>query len=75
MRKPVCFFACAKTDTDQLRNNCNPSTSFFQNFKSLAIFNGCTRLVLDLVGNPDDRFSRVWAHMIIQMLTVFVLQI
>ena len=34
-----------------------------QNFKSLASSSGCTgRFVSDLVGNPEDRFSRVAAH-------------
>ena len=35
-----------------------------QNFKPLAIFCDCTaRLVSDLVGNPDDRFSHNEAHL------------
>ena len=36
---------------------------YSQNFKSLACFCDCTgRFVLDLVGNPEDSFSRVAAH-------------
>ena len=36
---------------------------FFLNFKLLAIFYSCTgQFVSDLVGNPEDRFSRVAAH-------------
>ena len=40
------------------------SLSFsFLNFKPLAILCGCTaRFVLDLVGNPEDRFSHNEAH-------------
>ena len=35
-----------------------------ESFKPLAIFCGCTaRVVFDLVGNPDDRFSHNEAHM------------
>ena len=34
-----------------------------RNFKLLAFFCDCTgRFVSDLVGNPEDRFSRVSAH-------------
>ena len=38
-----------------------------QNFKILALYCDCTgRFVSDLVGNPEDRFSRVAAHSIKQ---------
>ena len=73
-RKPT-FRICENKDTDQLRGNretdqrfCfrrmnNPSTSLIQYFKHLAIFCDCTaRFVSDLVGHPDDRFSRDAVH-------------
>ena len=38
-------------------------STYIQNFKVLALFCDCTdRFVLDLVGNPEDRFSHVAAH-------------
>ena len=38
------------------------------NFKPPAIFCGCTaRIMSDLVGNPEDRFSHNEAHMIKQI--------
>ena len=41
---------------------CNPSSQI-RNFKPLVIFGGYTaRFESDPVGNPDDRFSRVAAH-------------
>ena len=36
-----------------------------QNFKLLDIFCSCSgRFMLDLVRNPDDRFSRITAHLV-----------
>ena len=73
MRKSA-FCICENKDTNQLRGNreadqrlCfrytdsiyNASTSYIRNFKSIAIWYGCTALfVSDLVGNHKDRFSR-----------------
>ena len=61
------LFAYAKTKTQisswsaplfSLHRRYNPSTSYIQNFKPLAIFYFCTaRFVSELVGNPEDRFS------------------
>ena len=56
---------CENKDADQIRGNrevdqrlCFLYTSYIRNFKPLAIFFDCTaRFVLDLVGNPEDRFS------------------
>ena len=71
------FCICENKDADQLRRNraadqrlffCYidsiiPLLSQIRNFKPLAIFCGCTtQFVMDLVGNPDDRFSCVTAH-------------
>ena len=73
------IFAFAKNqDADQLCGNCttfqhlcfqytdskSPVCSLhIWNFKLLAIFCGCTGLVMpDLEGNPEDWFSRVTAH-------------
>ena len=61
-----------KKDADQLHGNhkddqrlCFRYTSLIKNFKPLTSFCGCTaRFVLDLVGNPEDRFSYKKAHMI-----------
>ena len=69
MRKPA-FCTCKNKDADQLcgyrtADQYNPSTSLIPNFKPLTIFYGCTaRFVLDLVGNPKDRFSHDTAHII-----------
>ena len=39
-----------------------------RNFKPPAIFCGCTaRFMSDLVGNPEDRFSHIEAHIIKQI--------
>ena len=69
MRKPV--FLYQNKGTDQLHGNpvadqhlcfhyidsTIPSTSLVGNVKPLAIFYGCTaRFVLNLLGNPEDRF-------------------
>ena len=52
----------------------NPSSSKILNFKRLTIF-GCTaQFVSDLVGSPEDRFSRDAAHVtdvVIIMCTYF----
>ena len=72
MRKPV-FCICENKGADQLRgdraadqclcfryiDSAIPLLSKSE-IKPLAIFCGCTaRLMLDLVGNPEHRFSRV----------------
>ena len=70
MRKPA-FCICINKDTDQLRGirkadqrlcfRYTDSTipHLPRNFKPLAIFCGCTAgFVSDMVGNPEDRFSR-----------------
>ena len=77
MRKPT-FCICENKDADQLRGNreadqrlCFPYTDctipllpIYKNFKLLPIFAGCTApFVLDLVGNPEDRFSHNAAHL------------
>ena len=71
MRKPA-FCICQNKDADQLCGNHTadqrlcfryidstiPLLPKSKNSKPLAIFCGCTaRFVLDLVGNPEDRFS------------------
>ena len=39
-------------------------------FKPLAVFYGCiARFVSDLVGNPEDRFSRYPAHIEMEIQT------
>ena len=77
MRKPD-FFLSENKGADQLCSNCTadqrlcfrysdntiPFLLKIQNFKRLALFNDCTgRFVSDLVGNPEDRFSRVAAQL------------
>ena len=70
--KPA-FCICENKGADQLRDNrratdqrlcfCYIDSSHIQIFTPLAIFCGCTaRFVSDLVGNPEDRFSRDEAH-------------
>ena len=78
MRKSY-FCICENKDADQLRNNCTadlrlcfryvdstipllPKSEI--DFKPLTIFCGCTaRFVLDLFGNPEDRFYHNEAQM------------
>ena len=77
MRKPD-FGKCKNKGTDQLHGNHTadqrlcfryiditiPLLSKSLNFKPLAISCGCTaQFVLDLVKNPEDRFSHDVAHM------------
>ena len=67
MRKPD-FCICENKDADQLRGNREADQRLcFPNIDStiplLAIFCGSTaQFVSDLVGNPEDRFSRDAAH-------------
>ena len=59
-----CFFFCYIDSTAPLL----PQT---QNVMPLAIFCGCTaRFVLDLVGNPEDRFSQDMTHYHIGKVTL-----
>ena len=72
LRKPD-FCLCENKGADQLRSNCEADQRLCFRFtdstlslllKLLACFCDCTgRFVSDLVGNPEDRFSRVAAHM------------
>ena len=78
MRKPVCckledkvaYQLCGSHTADQrlcfLLHRLNNSSTFkIRYFKPLAISCGCrARFVLDLVGNPKDRFSHDAAHLI-----------
>ena len=76
MRKPD-FYLCENKGADQLRSNCEADQRFCFRYtdstisfllkskisKFLACFCDCAGLfVSDLVGNPEDRFSRVAAH-------------
>ena len=78
MRKPV-FCICENEDADQLCGNRTadqrlcfryidstiPLLSKIKIFQPLSIFCGCRAgFVSDLVGNPEDRFSRVATHII-----------
>ena len=74
------FCMCENKGADQLRSNCEANqrlcfrytdssishrSSQIQDFKFLACFCDCTgRFVSDQVGNVEDRFSCVTAHMI-----------
>ena len=77
MRKPD-FCSCENKDADQLCSNCTadqrlcfrysdstiPTLPLTKIFKILTFFQDCTGwFVSDLVGNPEDRFSRVAAHL------------
>ena len=74
MRKPD-FHLNENKGADQLRSNCEAdqrlsfrysSSTYIQNFKLLACLCNCTGwFKSDLVGNPEDRFSRILAQMII----------
>ena len=71
MRKQRCRSACASAQSDQrlcysLLRQYNTSSFFIRNFKPVVSFCGCAgRFVSDLVTNPEDRFSRGEAHMVI----------
>ena len=84
MRKPD-FCICENKDTDQFRGNREadqrlcfrytdrtiPLTTLIRNFKPLAIFSGLTaRFLLDLVGNPEARFSHNEAQMVVLQFLV-----
>ena len=77
MRK-LGYCLCENKGADQLRSNCEadqrlcfhytdstiPLYTYTKNFKPLACFYDCTgRFVSDLIGNHEDRFSCVAAHM------------
>ena len=77
VRKPD-FCICENKDADQLRghreadqhlcfryrDSTTPLLPESENLKSLASISNCAaRFVSDLVGNPEDRFSDVAAHM------------
>ena len=70
MTKPIFAYAKIKAQTSStvsaqmitalfaLQRLYNPTTSLILNIKFLTIFCGCTvQFELDLVRNPDDRFS------------------
>ena len=78
MRKPD-FCLCENKGADQLRSNCEGGQRLcfryrdstislllkIRNFKLLSCFFDCTdRFVSDLVGNPEDRSSRVMAQIV-----------
>ena len=70
------FLPSGNKGADQLYSNCkadqplfslhrwyNSSSTYTQNFKILAFSCDCTdRFMSDLLGNPEDRFSRVAAQ-------------
>ena len=79
MRKPA-FYLCEKKGTDQLCSNCTadqclcfrytdstfPLLLKYEISKPLSIFCECTDwFVSDLVGNPEDRFTRKMAHIFV----------
>ena len=65
MGKPD-FCLCGNKEVDQLCSNCRYyyfSLTYIQNIKLLAFFyDGTGWFVLELVGNPEDRFSGVEAQ-------------
>ena len=63
MRKPdFCLCENSNCEADQrlcFRSLDSPFSTFIQNFKLLAVLRDYTgRFVSNLVGNPEDRFSR-----------------
>ena len=73
------FCLCKNKGADQLCSNCtadqrlcirytdsaNSSSTYIQNFKHLAFSCDCTGwFVSDLVGNPEDQFSRVMVQIV-----------
>ena len=76
MRKPT-FCLCKNKGADQLHSNCEADKGLCfrymdstirplqipKNFKHLAFFCDYTgQFVSNLVGNPEDQFSRIMAH-------------
>ena len=71
MRKPA-FCICENEESDQREADQSLCFRYIDStisrlskciFKPLAIFCGCkARIVSDLVGNPEDRFSHNEAH-------------
>ena len=71
IRKPTITLGENKA-ADQMCSNCsfvfatqlhNSSSTYFQNFKFLAIFHDCTyQFMFDMVGNPNSWFSHAKAH-------------
>ena len=60
MRKPD-FCLCENKGADQLLLK----STKIRNFKLLTLFCACAgQFVSDLVGNPEDRFSRVAAQLV-----------
>ena len=82
MRKPA-FCICENKDADQLRGNREADQRLCFHYihstipllpKSEAIFCGCTaQFVLDLVGNPEDRFSENKAHMSMKLSLILTI--
>ena len=83
MRK-LDFCTCENKDADQLCGNSEADQRLCFRYtdstipllpkydKPLAILCGCTaRFVLDLVGNPEDRFSHNEAHLIVLLHKTF----
>ena len=73
MRKPD-FCTCKNKDADQLCSYFVFATRFVQflflnrNFKLLACLCECSGwLVYDMVGDPEDHFSHVMAHLIVTL--------
>ena len=66
MRKPA-FAICEQQICYSLLRQDNASSFYIQNFKPLASFYCCAgRFESYLVGNPEDRFSRDEAHIILE---------
>ena len=71
------FCLCENKDVDQLRSSCeadqhlcisltgwyNPSSSVQSLFFLISKFQASETIQSDLIGNPEDRFSCVTAHM------------
>ena len=74
--KKTDFCICENKDADQLRGNheadqrlCFRYTDSTTPLLPLAIFYDCTaQFVLDLVGNPEDRFSQNEAHLMVMLI-------
>ena len=71
MRKPD-FCICENQDADQLRGNHEANQRLCFRYTDSTIPNYLNpkfqaRLVWDLVGNPEDRFSHIEVHIYVKM--------
>ena len=80
MKKKKKIFVYAKKAADKLCSNtahqrlCFCYTDSTQNFKLVACFCDCTGCFMsDLVGNPEDQFSRIMAQSCKSIIKIYLI--